>query len=240
MIQILSYDSLRQKYEGVCARIAAAARLCGRLPEDILLIAVTKTHPVETITAALALGMKNFGENRVQEAEPKINTLVGSGAMWHLIGHLQTNKARRAVRLFDFIHSLDSTSLALRVNRLCAEERPDKLAVTIQVDLAGEQSKTGVSENQLPEMVDALSECDRLSLKGLMTLPPYFQDPERVRPFFRRLRELRDALKLQGRFDSSAGELSMGMSQDFEVAIEEGSTMVRIGTAIFGERETTG
>lgn len=231
-------DSLRQHYEILRSRIEATARSCLRKSEEITLIAVTKTHPAETVRQALTLGLRDFGENRVQEAEPKILEIGNSGLRWHLIGHLQANKARRAVKLFDMIHSLDSVSLAQRLNRVCGEEGKAKLPVLIQLDLAGEATKTGVAENELATLLEALSDCDHLSLIGLMTLPPFFEDSERVRPFFRRLREVRDALQRQGHFGSSPGELSMGMTHDFEVAIEEGATMLRIGTAIFGERQT--
>ena len=230
-------DSLRQRYEAVRGRIEASKQLCGRDREEISLIAVTKTHPVETVRLALSLGLRDFGENRVQEAESKIESLSGSGARWHLIGHLQANKARRAVKLFDVIHSLDSVSLSLRLDRLCIEEGRTRLPVMIQLDLAGEETKSGVAESELQTVVNAVADCERLSLVGLMTLPPYFEDPERARPFFRRLRELRDTLRRQQQFGDSAGELSMGMTHDFEVAIEEGATMLRIGTAIFGQRD---
>ncbi|HKZ79648.1 MAG TPA: YggS family pyridoxal phosphate-dependent enzyme [Pyrinomonadaceae bacterium] len=231
-------DSLRQHYEALCRRIEAAARRCGRRSEELTLIAVTKTHPAETVRQALTLGMRDFGENRVQEAEPKILELGADAARWHLIGHLQANKARRAIKLFDMIHSLDSVSLAQRLNRLCAEEGRAKLPVLIQLDLAGEETKTGIMENDLPALLEVLPDCDHLSLVGLMTLPPLFEDPEGVRAFFRKLREVRDALQRKGHFGSAPGELSTGMTHDFEVAIEEGATMLRIGTAIFGERQT--
>ncbi len=155
---------------------------------------------------------------------------------WHLVGHLQANKARRAVNLFDVIHSLDSIDLARRLDRLCIDEGRERLQLLIQVDLGHEETKSGIEEAMLPELVDSLSELQRLQLVGLMTLPPFFDDPEQSRPFFRRLRELRDELAAQGAFGEGKGELSMGMTHDFAVAIEEGSTMVRIGTAIFGER----
>lgn len=232
-------DSLRQRYEALCGRIEATALRCGRRIEEITLIAVTKTRPAEIVRQALTLGMRDFGENRVQEAEPKILELGSNRARWHLIGHLQANKARRVIKIFDIIHSLDSVSLAQRLNRLCSEAGRAQLPVLIQLDLAGEETKTGITEKDLPALLEALPGCEHLSLIGLMTLPPLFEDPERVRPFFRRLRELRDGLQPQGHFGSAPGELSMGMTHDFEVAIEEGATMLRIGTAIFGERHMT-
>jgi hypothetical protein len=186
--------------------------------------------------AAIAAGITDLGENRVQEAETKILELGQEAAKWHLVGHLQPNKARRAVRLFDCIHSLDSVALTARLERICVEENRDKLEVLIQVDLGGEESKSGATEEDLPLVVHQLEESSRLDFVGLMTLPPFFDNPEQARPYFRRLRELRDALKSSGHFSAGPGELSMGMTHDFEVAIEEGATMLRIGTAIFGER----
>jgi pyridoxal phosphate enzyme (YggS family) len=188
------------------------------------------------VRAALAAGLTDFGENRVQEAEMKITALENQGARWHLIGHLQANKARRVVRLFDLVHTLDSVSLAQRLDRSCAEANRAELPVLIQVDLAGEETKSGVTAPALKEVVGVVNQCSHLRLRGLMTLPPFLEDPEQVRPFFRRLRELRDDLHATGSFGEHQGELSMGMSHDFEVAIEEGATIVRVGTAIFGER----
>jgi pyridoxal phosphate enzyme (YggS family) len=155
---------------------------------------------------------------------------------WHLVGHLQANKARRAVNLFDVIHSVDSLDLAQRLDRLCVEESRESLPVLIQVDLGHEETKSGIEESELTHMVESLGPLTRVKLIGLMTLPPFFDDPEQSRAFFRRLRELRDELNQRGAFGERTGELSMGMTHDFEVAIEEGATMVRIGTAIFGER----
>ncbi len=200
-------------------------------------MAISKTHPVEVVQSAIAAGLGDLGENRVQEAESKILELGRNAARWHLVGHLQENKARRAVRLFDVIHSLDSTSLARRLDRMCMENGREELPVLIQVDLAGEEKKAGVAENALPELLATVKESERLRLVGLMALPPFFEDAECVRPFFRRLRELRDDLHAKKHFGEASGELSMGMSHDFEVAIEEGATMLRIGTAIFGQRD---
>jgi len=194
------------------------------------------TQPTETVRAGLELGITDFGENRVQEAEGKIAYVGRNAARWHLVGHLQANKARRAVSLFDLIHSLDAAPLAQRLDRLCVTEGREELPVLIQIDLGGEETKTGVDPRKLPELLDALNDCKRLRLLGLMTLPPYFEDPECARPYFKTLRELRDDLQVNGRFGERTGELSMGMSHDFEIAIEEGATMVRVGTAIFGER----
>jgi pyridoxal phosphate enzyme (YggS family) len=180
--------------------------------------------------------VRDVGENRLQEAEPKIHEVGRDRVRWHLVGHLQANKARKAVKLFDVIHSLDSIALAQRLDRICAEERRDTLSVLVQVNLGDEESKSGVEEREVFDLAEAVENCERLKLIGLMSVPPYFEDAERVRPFFSRLRQLRDELKVRGSFGGAVGDLSMGMTHDFEVAIEEGATMVRIGTAIFGER----
>lgn len=231
-----SSESLSGRLDEVRRRIEQAARRSGRTPDDLTLVGVSKTQPVEMLKLALAAGLRDLGENRVQEADAKITEIGRRSARWHLIGHLQANKARRAVLLFDLIHSLDSVALAQRLDRLCVAEGREELPVLIQVDLAGEETKTGASAEELPELVAAVTASERLSLKGLMTLPPFFAEAERARPFFQRLRELRDALSSRQAFGAGRGELSMGMSHDFEIAIEEGATMVRVGTAIFGER----
>ncbi len=228
--------ALRERFENVGARITTAAERSGRSLNKITLIAISKTYPPETLRAGLAIGITDLGENRVQEAEEKIASVGRKAATWHLVGHLQANKARRAVTLFDYLHSLDSVALTRRLERLCVEEGRDEFPVLIQIKLGGEQSKTGVDPRELPELLEELKSSKRLRLIGLMVLPPYFENPDCARPFFKTLRELRDELKLQGHFGELPGELSMGMSHDFEVAIEEGATMVRIGTAIFGER----
>lgn len=220
---------LRENLAAVKIRIANAARRVGRDPSEIKLVAVSKTHPASVLREALGAGVNVFGENKVQEAESKIVEVGRDAAEWHLIGHLQSNKARKAVQLFDVIQSLDSLELAERLERICSEEGRDELSVFVQVDLAGEITKAGVNEAGLPKLAAYLKACQHLSFDGLMILPPYFDDAEKARPFFRRLREIRDKI-LPG------GELSMGMSHDFEVAIEEGATVVRVGTAIFGER----
>jgi PLP dependent protein len=220
----------------VRARVRAAAQKCGRQPDDVRLIAISKTHPASVIKQVCQLGATDFGENRVQEAEGKIVEIGREKVRWHLVGHLQANKARRAVNLFDVIHSVDSLDLAQRLDRLCVEESRESLPVLIQVDLAHEETKSGIEESELTHMVENLGPLTRVKLIGLMTLPPFFDDPEQSRAFFRRLRELRDELNQRGAFGERTGELSMGMTHDFEVAIEEGATMVRIGTAIFGER----
>ena len=210
-------------------KVDAAAGRVGRSPSEIRLIGVSKTHPAAVLRDAIEAGISALGENKVQEAEGKILAIGRNAVEWHLIGHVQSNKARKAVQLFDVIHSVDSKNLAQRLERTCVEDERESLAVLIQVDLAGEETKSGTAESDLPTLIDYLKTCDRLKLKGFMILPPFFDDPEATRPYFKRLREIRDEL-LPG------GELSMGMSNDFEVAIEEGATMVRVGTAIFGRR----
>jgi pyridoxal phosphate enzyme (YggS family) len=229
-------DELRERLAEVRRRIEASARSVGRDPSEIKLICVSKTHPPEVLRRVIEAGASDLGENRVQEADAKIREVGREQARWHLIGHLQANKARRAVLLFDVIHSLDSESLAHRLDHLCQEVGREALPVLIQVDLGGEATKSGISEEDLPGLIEAVGACERLRLTGLMTLPPFLEDAQLVRPYFRRLRELRDELRERGVFSGGAGELSMGMSHDYEVAIEEGATMVRVGTAIFGER----
>lgn len=219
-------------------RIASAAARSGRSAEDVRLVAVSKTHPPDLIRDAIAAGVRSFGENKVQEAEGKIAEVGRDAAEWHLIGHLQSNKVRKAIQLFDVIQSVDSTELAARLERICNEEGRSQLSVFIQVDLAGEATKSGVAEDDLPKLVSYLRECEHLKLDGLMIIPPFFDDPESSRPYFQSLRVLRDRMAAEGAFTGGRGELSMGMSHDFEVAIEEGATIVRIGTAVFGERRT--
>ena len=231
-----AFQTLSERFADVRNRIAAAARRSNRSPDQVALIAISKTHPAHTLRDGLKAGITDFGENRVQEAEGKIVELGRTAARWHLVGHLQTNKAGRAVKLFDCIHSLDSVDLAERLDRLCVTEARAELEVLVQIDLGGEQTKTGIDRRALPELLAALKRCQRLRLIGLMTLPPYFENPDCARPYFKTLRELRDELQTQGHFWERTGELSMGMSHDFEIAIEEGATMVRVGTAIFGER----
>jgi pyridoxal phosphate enzyme (YggS family) len=227
---------LHQRLQRVQALMAAAAVRAGRTPKEITLVAVSKAHPTGIIREAIAAGVTDLGENRVQEADAKIAEVGRGSVRWHLIGHLQSNKARRAVELFDVIHSVDSAALAQRLDRVCEEVHREELPVLIQIDLGKESTKSGAAESELPEIVDAIKQSRIVRLQGLMTLPPYFDDPEQARPFFRRLRELRDELSARGAFGDAGGELSIGMTHDYEVAIEEGATMVRVGTAIFGER----
>jgi pyridoxal phosphate enzyme (YggS family) len=227
---------LRENLDDVRDRIGRAANRAGRSADEIKLVAVSKTHPSYLITDAIGAGVVAVGENRVQEAEEKILEVGRDAVEWHLIGHLQSNKARRAVELFDVIQSVDSIDLAKRLDRICIEDGRSELPVFIEVDLAGEETKTGIPEAELPDLVRVLRSCLCLKFMGLMILPPYFEDAELVRPYFKKLRSLRDGLAADGAFITGMGELSMGMSHDFEVAIEEGATVVRVGTAIFGER----
>jgi len=218
-------------------KIAEAALRCGRSPECVTLIAVTKTVPPETVREAIAAGHLRFGENRVREAEDKIGRLRdAAGLQWHLIGHLQSNKARRAAELFDWIHSVDGLKLAQKLDQACASLEK-RLPVLLQVDLGEEDTKFGAARDEVREIVGGFSELQCLKLEGLMSIPPFFEDPERARPFFAELRELRDALQAESPGCLGGGHLSMGMTNDFDVAIREGATMVRVGTAIFGERK---
>ncbi len=224
------------RVSAVRERIARAAARAGRRPEEVRLLAVSKTQPPEAVREAFAAGLLDFGENRVQEAQAKIAALEdlrAHGVKWHLVGHLQDNKARRAVALFDSIHSVDDQGLAGRLDQIGADlGRP--VHALIEVDLAGETSKHGLPEAELLKALEGLRERAFLSLEGLMCLPPFDEDPERSRPFFRRLRLLRDQASAGGLLRGR--ELSMGMSHDLEVAVEEGASVVRVGSAIFGER----
>ena len=219
-------------------RIALAASRANRRPSDITLVAVSKTFGAERARAAVIAGLTHLGENRVQEAVQKMSAVDTHGELditWHLIGHLQSNKARRAAGAFDWIHSIDSVELLTKVDQAAqAAGRAPRLL--IQVDFAQEATKHGATIDETRRIVEAAGGCAAARLCGLMVLPPWSADPERTRPFFSRLRELRDQLAQEGIDASRLRELSMGMSHDFEVAIEEGATIVRVGTAIFGPR----
>jgi pyridoxal phosphate enzyme (YggS family) len=226
---------IADRVAAVRERIARAAERAARPPGEITLVGVSKTFPAESVRAAFAAGVRHFGENRVQEASAKIGALAdlrSRGLEWHLIGHLQSNKGRKAASLFDVVQSVDSVALAQRLAR-AATESDRALRVLVQVDLAGEATKSGVAEAELTEALRRMRGLDGLQVTGLMVLPPYL-GPEEVRPYFRRLRILRDEAVKEGLLDGN--DLSMGMSHDFETAVEEGATLVRIGTAIFGER----
>ena len=214
-------------------RIAAACARAGRNPDEVKIVAVTKTHGPETVAEAWQAGLSIIGENKVREAQWK-RELSPSGPEWHLIGHLQTNKVRQALATFDFIHSVDSLRLVERLQAV-AEEIGAQVRMLIEVNVSGESSKTGLPPAQLDGLIAAIAgHCPRLSLEGLMGMAPYAPDPEAARPYFRRLRELRDAAR--ERWNLPLEELSMGMSGDYEVAVEEGATMVRLGTVLFGDR----
>src|SRR5207249_270947 len=197
---------LPQRLDIVRQKIDESARRSGRSADELTLVAVSKTHPAEIVREAIAAGVADFGENRVQEAEGKIPEIGRDQARWHLIGHLQSNKARRAVELFDVIHSLDSADLARRLDRMCSDLDRRKLPVLIQVDLGHEPTKTGAVEKDVSEIIAAVKESERLSLIGLMTLPPFFDDPAQARPFFRRLREMRDEMRERDAFGDGRGE----------------------------------
>lgn len=226
-------SSIRERVEAIRRRIETAALKSGRSPEDIKLMAVTKRVDVERIREAIEAGVSIFGENYVQEAEGKVETLKGEAIEWHFIGHLQRNKVKKAVRFFEMIHSIDSLRIVEEVNKR-AKLMGKKMKVLIQVNLSGEESKSGISREGLEGLIRGIQGMENLHLLGLMTLPPYFEDPEAVRPYFRALRTLRD--EMEERVGIGLKDLSMGMSHDFEVAIEEGATIVRIGSAIFGPR----
>ncbi len=224
---------IAERVAAVREKMARAAERASRTPDSVTLVAVTKTHPPEAVREAFAAGVRDFGENRVQEAEAKIAATSELGARWHLVGHLQSNKARRAATLFGMVQSIDSVELGLKLAR-AGEEAGRTVRGLVQVDLAGEETKFGLPEKELMASLERLRGQAGLRLEGLMVLPPFLEDQAALRPFFRRLRELRDQALGDGLI--AAGELSMGMSHDFETAIEEGATLVRVGTAIFGAR----
>ena len=228
-------DDIAGNIAAVRQRIAAAASAAGRDPAAIRLLAVSKTFGADQVRVAYAAGQRDFGENKVQEALQKIEATAELMIRWHLIGHLQSNKARKAAPAFAAIHSIDSLDLLGRVDQAAVDAgtSPD---VYVQVDLAGEATKFGAPEADVPAIVQAALECRAATLRGLMLLPPWFDDPEQARPYFRRLRLLRDRLVGDGIPAARLRDLSMGMSHDFEVAIQEGATLVRVGTAIFGKR----
>jgi PLP dependent protein len=222
-------------------RMAAAAGRAGCNLEQIQLMAVSKTQPAERIREAYAAGLRLFGENRVQEFADKVGTLGDiEAAQWHLIGHLQSNKARKAAELFAAVDSIDSLRLAEKLNA-AAESLGKNLAVLIEINVGGESAKSGVAPDSpdLEELLLAAPRLEHVEIRGLMTVPPFTDDPQDARPYFRMLRELRDQIVARRLPAVSMDALSMGMSHDFEVAIEEGSTCVRVGTAIFGERTKT-
>jgi pyridoxal phosphate enzyme (YggS family) len=231
----MTTKSVRENLLRIQERIAGAAARAGRKADEIMLIGVSKTHPVNAIREAFEAGVRHFGENRVQEWEGKRAGTEGLAATWHLIGHLQSNKAVRAAKHFHSVDSLDDLALAQRLDRARVEAGiTGTLRVLIEVRVAPEEAKTGAEIRDLPRLSEEVAGLPRLKLAGLMCIPPFLEQAEKVRPYFRRLRELRDDLgKTLG---LALPVLSMGMSHDFEVAIEEGATEVRVGTALFGSR----
>jgi pyridoxal phosphate enzyme (YggS family) len=227
--------SIDARLNGVRERIADAATRANRSPASIRLIAISKTFPIDAVRTAAACGQVDFGENKVQEAQGKILAAGPLPLRWHLVGHLQSNKAKKAAALFDVIHSIDSADLLTKVNEAAAD-RGRTIDVLIQVDLAQEPTKYGAAESEVPSILEAATRCEAARLVGLMVLPPAAEDPDAARSYFAALRRLRDRYVADGVPAAALAELSMGMSHDFEVAIEEGATMVRVGSAIFGER----
>jgi PLP dependent protein len=229
------YSEIPKRLAGVRERIADAAGRAGRSPGDVRLIAVSKTHPIDAVRAAAEAGQIDFGENKVQEALQKIAQSTDTGLRWHLIGHLQSNKAKKAAAVVDAIHAIDSVDLLKKVDQ-AASASGRSIDVLVQVDLALEETKFGAPETEVPQIFAAAADCAAVRLTGLMLLPPLAENPEDARPWFVRLRGVRDRLRDGGVPAERLRELSMGMSHDYQVAIEEGATMVRVGTAIFGER----
>lgn len=218
------------------ARIRKAAIEANRDPESVRLVAVSKTKPIELVRKAIEAGANIIGENYVQEARDKFTALGALSASWHFIGHLQSNKAKYAVRIFDLIHTVDSLNLAAELNRQAA--KINKIQdILIQVNIAEEDSKSGVSPSGAPSLIEAIAPLAHVRIKGLMCIPPFFDAPQKAQPYFRALRLLRDELEQKNNPNVTLTELSMGMTGDFEVAIAEGATLVRIGTALFGRRE---
>jgi pyridoxal phosphate enzyme (YggS family) len=224
--------SLAENFDLIQQRIRVACDRAGRAPDSVTLLAVSKTHPAETIREAAGCGQLLFGENKIQESKAKIPLCSGK-CRWHFIGHLQSNKVRDAVELFEMIQGVDSLALAREISRRC-EQAAKRMPILLEVNVAGEASKFGYKPEQLLAELNELNALPKIEIHGLMAIPPYTTEPEKARPYFRRLRELRE------RAESSLGaplpHLSMGMSGDFEIAIEEGATLVRIGTALFGPR----
>lgn len=227
-------NSIAENLERVRRQVASAAAKSGRSPDAVELVAITKMHPAEKVREAVEAGQSLFGENRVQEARAKIPELP-SNLRWHFVGHLQKNKVRQALPLFEMIHSIDSLALAQDINRI-AEEEGLHPRVLLEVNVAGEGSKFGFSSEKIRDQMEELLALSRLSILGLMTIPPVTKESETSRKYFVQLRELRDRLQTEFRVDFA--QLSMGMTQDFPIAVEEGATLVRVGTAIFGERRS--
>ena len=228
---------MQKRLEKIQQRISQAAEACGRHPDDVRLVAVSKTMPKEMLAQAVEAGVDTLGENYVQEAREKFNQLYTLPVAWHFIGHLQSNKAKYVVKIFDLIHSVDSLKLAREINKQA--KKIDKIQeILVQVNISQEDSKSGTHVESTVDTIRDISSLENVAVKGLMTMPPFFNAPEKVQPFFKALRELRDKVDAENIPNVSMHELSMGMTGDFEVAIQEGATLVRIGTAIFGERHS--
>jgi len=229
-------EKIRENYERIKREIEEACKRAGRSPEEVKVLAATKTRTPEEILEAYEAGVRLFGENRVQEAREKIPQLREkmAEAKWHMIGHLQTNKVKYAVHLFDCVESVDRKALVDELVKRLKKEGKESLPVLIEVKLSPEESKHGCPPEEVEELLEYTLQFPELKVKGFMTVPPYYDEVELVRPFFIRLREIRD--KMEERFGAKFPELSMGMSHDFKVAVEEGATIVRIGTALFGQR----
>lgn len=226
---------MKENLDRINKRIADAAIACGRQPDTVRLVAVSKTMPVERVAEAIDAGALILGENYIQETREKFNALYDRPVQWHFIGHLQSNKSKYAVRMFDLIHSVDSIKLAKTLDREAAKN--DKVQdILVQVNISREATKSGIEEDETVDLVSQIARLENIRVKGLMTMPPFFDQPEAARPFFRRLAQLRDRIADKNIAGVEMDELSMGMTGDFEVAIEEGATLVRIGTAIFGAR----
>ena len=226
---------IKEKIKKIKHRINEAAKSCGRNPESVHLVAASKTVSADGVKSAITAGLHIFGENYIQEAIDKIQSIADDSVSWHFIGHLQSNKAKYAVRYFDLIHSVDSIKLAREINKQAKKINKNQ-KILVQVNISMESTKSGVTVEDAVLLIKEISRLENISVKGLMTMPPYFNSPEKVRPYFKGLVQLKDKIISQNIPNVEMNELSMGMTGDFEAAVCEGSTLVRIGTAIFGER----
>ncbi len=234
-VQTMSNQSIKSNLEAIKERIKIAAIAADRNPSSVRLIAVSKKKTVEAVLEAASAGATIFGENYIQESIEKAEAIDNSEISWHFIGHLQSNKAKFAVKIFDLIHSVDSFKLAKEINKQA--KKIDKIQnILVQVNISMEETKSGISEEEAEELVKSISHLENISVKGLMTMPPYYNEPELVKPYFKTLKKISEKINALDLNNISMKELSMGMTGDFEPAIAEGSTFVRIGTAIFGSR----
>lgn len=229
-------DRIASNLESIQQRLSQAARRAGRSANAVRLVAVGKTQSADVVRWALEAGVKIIGENYIQESRDKFNTLINMDASWHFIGHLQGNKAKYAVRMFDLIHSVDSEKLAAALDKEAGKIGKVQ-EILIQVNISAEETKSGISKDQAISLVQSISKLPNLLIKGLMTMPPYFNQPDMARPYFAELRGLKERIQGDPSLRAEVKELSMGMTGDFEVAVEEGATLVRIGTALFGARQ---